>query len=103
MPDHSFGKEIFPNIQSKPPLAQLEAECWRKDLVNRKLRNRYSHSFPNSLSNAVLSVVPVFLLSHVSVWGFPFLQAKARIRECCGANKKIAFDQLGNSQIASYK
>jgi len=25
MPDHSFSKEIFPNIQSKPPLTQLEA------------------------------------------------------------------------------
>jgi len=25
MPDHSFGKEIFPNVQSKPPLTQLEA------------------------------------------------------------------------------
>ena len=25
MPDHSFSKEIFPNIQSKPPLKQLEA------------------------------------------------------------------------------
>jgi len=25
MPDHSFSKEIFPNIQSKPPLMQLEA------------------------------------------------------------------------------
>ncbi|KAK4820223.1 hypothetical protein QYF61_021728, partial [Mycteria americana] len=23
--DNTFGKEIFPNIQSKPPLAQLEA------------------------------------------------------------------------------
>jgi len=25
MSDHSFSKEIFPNIQSKPPLTQLEA------------------------------------------------------------------------------
>jgi len=25
MPDHSFSKEIFPNIQSKPLLMQLEA------------------------------------------------------------------------------
>jgi len=25
MPDHSFSKEIFPNIQSKPPLTHLEA------------------------------------------------------------------------------
>jgi len=25
MPDHSFSKEIFPNIQSKPPLTQPEA------------------------------------------------------------------------------
>ena len=25
MLDNPFGKEIFPNIQSKPPLAQLEA------------------------------------------------------------------------------
>jgi len=25
MPDHSFSKEFFPNIQSKPPLMQLEA------------------------------------------------------------------------------
>jgi len=25
MPDRSFSKEIFPNIQSKPPLTQLEA------------------------------------------------------------------------------
>jgi len=25
MPDHSLSKEIFPNIQSKPPLMQLEA------------------------------------------------------------------------------
>jgi len=25
MPDHSSRKEIFPNIQSKPPLTQLEA------------------------------------------------------------------------------
>jgi len=25
MPDHSFSKEIFPNIQSKLPLMQLEA------------------------------------------------------------------------------
>jgi len=25
MPDHSFSKEIFPNIQPKPPLTQLEA------------------------------------------------------------------------------
>ena len=25
MPDHSFSKESFPNIQSKPPLKQLEA------------------------------------------------------------------------------
>jgi len=25
MPDHLFSKEIFPNIQSKPPLIQLEA------------------------------------------------------------------------------
>ena len=25
MPDHSLSKEIFPSIQSKPPLMQLEA------------------------------------------------------------------------------
>ena len=25
MPDHSFHKEIFPNVQSEPPLTQLEA------------------------------------------------------------------------------
>jgi len=25
MPDHSFSGAIFPNIQSKPPLTQLEA------------------------------------------------------------------------------
>jgi len=25
MPDHCFSKEIFPNIESKPPLRQLEA------------------------------------------------------------------------------
>jgi len=25
MPDHSFSKDIFPNIQSEPPLTQLEA------------------------------------------------------------------------------
>jgi len=25
MPDHSFSKDFFPNIQSKPPLMQLEA------------------------------------------------------------------------------
>jgi len=25
MPDNSFSKDIFPNIQSKPPLTQLEA------------------------------------------------------------------------------
>jgi len=25
MSDHSFGTEVFPNIQSKPPLMQLEA------------------------------------------------------------------------------
>jgi len=25
MPDYSFLEEIFPNIQSKPPLTQLEA------------------------------------------------------------------------------
>jgi len=25
MPDHSFSKEISPNIQFKPPLTQLEA------------------------------------------------------------------------------
>jgi len=25
MPDHFFSKEIFPNIQSEPPLMQLEA------------------------------------------------------------------------------
>jgi len=25
MPDHSFSKEFFSNIQSKPPLTQLEA------------------------------------------------------------------------------
>ena len=25
MPEHSFSKEIFPNIQSKPPLRQLQA------------------------------------------------------------------------------
>jgi len=25
MPDHSFSKEIFLNIQTKPPLTQLEA------------------------------------------------------------------------------
>jgi len=25
MSDHSFSKEIFPNIQSKPSLTQLEA------------------------------------------------------------------------------
>jgi len=29
MPDHSFSKEIFPNIQSKAPLAQLEAISYR--------------------------------------------------------------------------
>jgi len=25
MPDHSFSNEIFPDIQSKPPLMQLQA------------------------------------------------------------------------------
>jgi len=25
MPDHSFSKEIYPNIESKSPLTQLEA------------------------------------------------------------------------------
>jgi len=25
MPDHSFSKDFFPNIQSKPPLMKLEA------------------------------------------------------------------------------
>jgi len=29
MPDRSFSKEIFPNIQSKPPLVQLEAMASR--------------------------------------------------------------------------
>jgi len=29
MPDHSFSKEIFPNIQSKPSLTQLEATASR--------------------------------------------------------------------------
>jgi len=29
MPDHSFSKEIFPNIQSKSPLMQLEATASR--------------------------------------------------------------------------
>jgi len=24
-PDHSFSEEIFPNLQSEPPLTQLEA------------------------------------------------------------------------------
>lgn len=24
MPDHPCGKDVFPNIESKPPLAQLE-------------------------------------------------------------------------------
>jgi len=27
MPDRSFSKEFFPNIQFKPPLAQLEAQA----------------------------------------------------------------------------
>lgn len=31
----------------------------------------YSHSFPNSLSNAVLSVVPIFMPSYASL-GFPY-------------------------------
>jgi len=39
---HSFGKEIFPNIQSKLPLTQLEAvrrkeKEKRKEAVRRKL------------------------------------------------------------------
>jgi len=25
MPDHSFSKEIFPDVQPEPPLTQLEA------------------------------------------------------------------------------
>jgi len=29
MSDHSFSKEIFPNIQSEPPLTQLEAIAFR--------------------------------------------------------------------------
>jgi len=29
-----FGEEIFPNIQSKPPLAQLEAVSSRPFMVN---------------------------------------------------------------------
>jgi len=29
MPDHSLSKEIFPNIQPKPPLTQLEAMASR--------------------------------------------------------------------------
>ena len=29
MPDHSFSKEILPNIQSEPPLMQLEAVASR--------------------------------------------------------------------------
>jgi len=28
MPDHSFSKEIFPNVQPKPPLMHLEALHW---------------------------------------------------------------------------
>lgn len=76
---------------------------WGKALLYEKLQDRYSHSFPSSLSNAVLFVVSAFLLSHVSVWGFPSLQAKTRLRECWGAYKNIAFDQLGNSPIRNYK
>ena len=30
MPDHSFSKEIFPNIQSKAPLKQLEPIAFRR-------------------------------------------------------------------------
>jgi len=29
MPDHSFSKEIIPNIQSKPPRTQVEATASR--------------------------------------------------------------------------
>lgn len=33
MPDHSFGEEAFPNIESKTPLAQLEgiSSCYLRE------------------------------------------------------------------------
>jgi len=34
MPDHSFSREIFPNIQSKPPLMQLEAISHQLPMVS---------------------------------------------------------------------
>jgi len=36
MPDHSLSKEIFPNIQSEPPLMQLEAICPRSIWIRYK-------------------------------------------------------------------
>ena len=34
MPDHSFSNEFFPNIQSEPPLTQLEVIACRPKFLN---------------------------------------------------------------------
>ena len=47
-PDHSFSKEIFPNIQSKPPLTQLEA------ILSCKLSRGREHRFVPQLHSTDL-------------------------------------------------
>ena len=66
MLDHTFGEEIFPNIQSKPPLAQLEAvsscpiTCYLEEETDNHLA---TSSFQVVAENYKVFPDPPFLLT----------------------------------------
>ena len=51
MPGHSFSKEIFPNIHSKPPLTQLEA------IASRPIASYLAEETNNHLTTTSFQVV----------------------------------------------
>ena len=85
--DHSFSKEIFPNIQSKPPLVQLEAiashpiACYLGEEANTCLTTTsfhivVEHSTVRKSQSSVARIVlmpPLFVW--VLSWRFQFFQS----------------------------
>jgi len=56
MPDHSFNKDIFPDIQSKPPLMQLEA--FKMGNPREGLEAKASVTLNNMLGNGWDTLAP---------------------------------------------
>ena len=99
VPDHSFSKEIFPNIQSKPPLMQLEAvlsriTCYLGEETNTHLSTTTFQVVVESNKDS-----PQVLLLRTKQAQFPQLLLIRTHKHCicCVTPRAESVGYLGNS------